>query len=107
MAHAPYMKVRRIGIVGYDGVEAIDIAGPADVFAIANQLLERTTPAYEIVLLAEKRGPIQSESGVAFWDCFTCGEADPDGSREVLVEALRACRSGGSVVARGARKERR
>jgi|SRR5580700_1502705 transcriptional regulator GlxA family with amidase domain len=73
------MKVRRIGIVGYDGVQALDIAGPADVFSLANVMLARKTPAYEVVLLAATKGPISTESGIAFYAHTTiarCGLLD-------------------------------
>ncbi|HEY2475207.1 MAG TPA: hypothetical protein VGI19_10435, partial [Candidatus Cybelea sp.] len=61
------MKVRRIAIVAYDGVAALDVSGPADVFSTANKLLARRAPAYEVVLLGVRRGPITSESGVSFY----------------------------------------
>ncbi len=61
------MRVRRVGIVGYNGVQALDIAGPADVFTIANTLIAAKTPPYVVVLVGAKRGPIASESGIAFY----------------------------------------
>ncbi len=61
------MKARRIGIIAYDGVQALDIAGPADAFSLANVVLARKSPAYEVVLLAPTKGPIATESGIAFY----------------------------------------
>ena len=61
------MKTRRIGIVGYDGLQALDVAGPADVFTTANSRLERKTAPYEVVLLAARKGPIATESGVSLY----------------------------------------
>lgn len=58
------MKTRRIALVAYDGVQALDVVGPADVFAGANQLLGRKPPAYEIVMLSPQSGPVASECGV-------------------------------------------
>lgn len=59
------MKTRRIGIIGYDGLQALDATGPADVFTTANGRLARKAPAYEVVLLAERKGALTTESGLA------------------------------------------
>jgi len=61
------MKVRRIAIVAYDGVQTLDVAGPADVFSGANGLLARNPLPYEIVVLGMRRGPIATESGVRLY----------------------------------------
>lgn len=60
------MRTRRIGIVAYDGVQALDVAGPADVFSIANTLLPTKATQYEVVLLGAKKGPVATESGLRF-----------------------------------------
>lgn len=61
------MKVRRIAIVVYDAVEALDVAGPADVFSAANALLPREPAPYEIVVAGSRRGRVVAESGVSFY----------------------------------------
>ncbi len=61
------MKVRRIGIIGYDGVQALDVTGPADVFAAANQLLQRDPAPYEVRLFGVRKGPIPTEAGLSFY----------------------------------------
>jgi transcriptional regulator GlxA family with amidase domain len=61
------MKTRRIGIIGYDGMQALDVAGPADVFATANSRLNRKTAPYEVVLVGARKGPIATESGLSFY----------------------------------------
>ncbi len=61
------MKVRRIAILVYDAVETLDVAGPADVFSSANQLLAREPAAYDVVVVGLRRGRITSESGVCFY----------------------------------------
>ncbi|HEV2261436.1 MAG TPA: hypothetical protein VGR69_03990 [Candidatus Rubrimentiphilum sp.] len=61
------MKQRRIGITGYNGLQALDVAGPADVFTTANALLARKVVPYEVVLLGERTGPITTESGVSLY----------------------------------------
>jgi transcriptional regulator GlxA family with amidase domain len=73
------MKVRRIGIVGFDGVQALDIAGPADAFTIANSLVAAKAPPYEVVLVGAKKGPIAAESGISLYAGTTlsrCGLLD-------------------------------
>jgi transcriptional regulator GlxA family with amidase domain len=96
-AYTGGMKARRIGIVGYDGVQALDIAGPADAFSLANVVLDRKSPAYEVVLLAATKGPVATESGVAFYAQTTlarCGLLDtiilPGGGAIRLHPDLRA-----------------
>ncbi|MGC1381895.1 MAG: GlxA family transcriptional regulator [Candidatus Baltobacteraceae bacterium] len=84
------MKVRNIGIVGYDGVQALDIAGPADVFSIANALVGGKTPPYAVALLGAKRGPVATESGLSFYAETTlarCGLLDT-----IVVPGGRAAR---------------
>lgn len=66
-ARVPGMKVRRIAILVYDGVETLDVAGPADVFFSANELLGREPAPYDIVVAGTRRGRIVAESGVCFY----------------------------------------
>ena len=57
-------KTRRIGIIGYDGVQALDIIGPADAFSLASAHLSNGS-AYEVVTLGLSRRAFVCESGVA------------------------------------------
>ncbi len=63
MAH---MKSRRrIGLVVFDGITALDLIGPADAFGCAQQGPEGArTPAYELVVLGVTRQSCVAESGV-------------------------------------------
>jgi transcriptional regulator GlxA family with amidase domain len=61
------MKTRRIGIIGYDGLQALDAAGPADVFTTANCQVDRKTAPYEVTLLGARKGALQTESGLALY----------------------------------------
>ena len=54
--------MRRIGIFAYEGVNALDVTGPAEVFAAANDHIGHR--AYEIVLVCAGDKPVRSESGV-------------------------------------------
>ncbi|HEV2262678.1 MAG TPA: GlxA family transcriptional regulator [Candidatus Rubrimentiphilum sp.] len=86
------MKTRRIGIAVYDGVQGLDVAGPADVFTAANALLARNQAPYEIVLIGERKGPVASESGLTLYANATfsrCGLLDTiiiPGGRSLRLE---------------------
>jgi len=58
------MTPRRIGILGYDNVTALDLVGPADVFATACGPGSR--PAYEIVVIGVTGRPFRSDAGLVF-----------------------------------------
>ena len=53
----------KIGIVALPGVQLLDVAGPADVFAEAADQLGRPD-AYEVRVLGMKRGPVRTSCGV-------------------------------------------
>lgn len=57
-------RVRRIGIIGYEGVQGLDIAGPVDAFSAANQIAAEHAPPYEITILAPSKRPFTTESGM-------------------------------------------
>ena len=61
-------KIRPISIVTYPGVEIIDLTGPMEVFAFANNALERSgvcsEPAYPMQVLAANPGPVMSSCGL-------------------------------------------
>jgi transcriptional regulator GlxA family with amidase domain len=84
------MKVRRIAIVAYDGVQTLDVVGPADVFSGANSLLAREPAPYEVAVLGVRHGPIAAESGVRFYADATL--ADGGLFDTVIVPGGRALR---------------
>jgi transcriptional regulator GlxA family with amidase domain len=58
-----------IGILGYDGVTTLDLVGPADVFATANDVWQAQhggPPRYRITLLGLTRQRFVAESGLRF-----------------------------------------
>jgi len=57
-------RTRRIGIIGFDDVQGLDLAGPLDVFSAANGAAERGKAPYEPVVVGIKRGPFRTESGL-------------------------------------------
>ncbi len=73
------MKKRRIGLIGFDGITALDLVGPAEAFAAAatTDLEGRAHPSYEIVVLGLTRHPFTAESGVVFRPKFAMDDAPP------------------------------
>jgi len=60
------VKAKRIGLIGFDGVVAIDLSGPADAFAVASETEGDPKPAYEVVVISPSSKPFVSESGLVF-----------------------------------------
>ncbi len=60
------VRTKRIGFVGFDGVVAVDLAGPADAFAIANEVESDPKPSYEVLIVASSSRPFAAESGLIF-----------------------------------------
>ena len=58
-------RPRRIVLVAFDGVEALDVTGPASVFARVNY---RNPDAYEIVFASARVGSVRSQCGLTFGD---------------------------------------
>jgi len=54
---------RRIGLVAYDGANALDIAGPMEAFNAAGQLAEGRAP-YELRLLTPTGAPARTSTGL-------------------------------------------
>ena len=100
-AHTP----RTIAILGFNGVAALDITGPYEVFSIPSYLAQdKAAPPYRIVLLADQAGLVRSASGLsliadASWRKFhdkvdtllVCGgpEMKPQQSNRQLLDWLR------------------
>lgn len=57
------MKAKRIAVLGYEGVTALDVVGPSEAFATATLDDAR---AYEVVILGITKKPFTAESGVVF-----------------------------------------
>ncbi len=59
-------RTRTIVLLGFDGVAALDITGPYEVFSLPTYLTQDQTMApYRIVLLADQAGPVRSASGLS------------------------------------------
>jgi transcriptional regulator GlxA family with amidase domain len=73
------MKTRRIGLIGFNDVMALDIAGPADAFASVTDGAEQGTGAscYDVVIIGLTRAPFTAQSGLVFKPHTTIAEAPP------------------------------
>jgi transcriptional regulator GlxA family with amidase domain len=73
------MKKRRIGLIGFDGVMALDLAGPADAFgSVTEDAGEgKRNACYEVIIIGLGRAPFAAESGLWFKPHTTTGEAPP------------------------------
>jgi transcriptional regulator GlxA family with amidase domain len=64
---AAHPDTRRIVVLAYDGVEPLDVVGPADIFASAGYRHDGDAidpPPYEILVAAPKAGPVSSFFGL-------------------------------------------
>lgn len=95
-------KIKRIGILGYNDVQALDIAGPVDAFSIASSHLDSErpdqAPAYEVFVLGLNRRAFKSESGLAFIPHRTLESTPPLDT--VIIPGGRALRLEPAISAR-------
>ncbi|HXS49707.1 MAG TPA: GlxA family transcriptional regulator [Sphingomicrobium sp.] len=71
---------KRIGFLAFDGVTLLDLVGPFEVFATANQLSGEAL--YQTCLIGEVRRPIRADSGFSFHAQLPLDEA---GSFDTIV----------------------
>lgn len=62
------MTPKRIAFIGFDGVVAIDLAGPAEAFALAQirEGRDEPRPGYEVLTIGLSKQPFVSGSGIVF-----------------------------------------
>lgn len=58
----PDHQAHRIALITFDGIQILDVTGPASVFAAANDALGRTH--YDVRIVSEKGGLISSNSAI-------------------------------------------
>jgi transcriptional regulator GlxA family with amidase domain len=68
------VPVQAVAIVVYEGIQALDVAGPLDVFSEANSFLERAD-RYHTVLVAAHRNPLRASNGIHMVADLTFEEA--------------------------------
>ncbi|CAN5313729.1 helix-turn-helix domain-containing protein [soil metagenome] len=72
----PYNSTRMVAIVGYPGVQSLDLVGPWEVFAMANRFSGQAR--YELLLAAPSRGPIVSNSGLSLGEAVAFEDLPKD-----------------------------
>ncbi|OSQ38984.1 GlxA family transcriptional regulator [Thalassospira mesophila] len=62
----PHKTVRQMACYAFDNVMSLDVTGPLQVFASANEELARQGQrrAYDVLVFAEQSGPVQTSFGV-------------------------------------------
>ena len=68
------MPAQTVAIVIHEGVQALDVAGPMDVFSEANTFLE-SDDNYETVVVAAHRNPLRASNGLQIVADLTFEEA--------------------------------
>jgi transcriptional regulator GlxA family with amidase domain len=65
----PALNTRAIAMIGFEGIQVLDVTGPLEVFSRASRLLVEQgiadTPPYHVVLAAREAGPVNSSAGLA------------------------------------------
>jgi transcriptional regulator GlxA family with amidase domain len=74
----------KVAIVIFDGVQALDVAGPLDVFAEANTILSEQQK-YEVSLVGPRSGNVTCSNGMQVSVPF--GYADLDTQWDLLLVA--------------------
>lgn len=92
------MTPKRIGLIGFDGVTALHISGPADVFAATtlDDGYGGHVRCYEVFIIGLTSAPFQSESGLSFTPDETIQTAPPLDT--IIIPGGRGIR-GGPVAA--------
>jgi len=73
LAQAPAKKT--VVILAFEGVGALDFAGPFEVFTTASELSE--TPVFQVYVAAEKPGPLRGHNGMVLQPDCTLADCPP------------------------------
>lgn len=61
-------RALRVGILAFDGVEALDLAGPFEVFTTASRMQQRLSGAlagpFEVLCVAREPAPVRARAGL-------------------------------------------
>lgn len=69
------MPVREVALIVHEGVQALDVAGPLDVFAEANGFVEEGE-GYRCVVLASSFAPVRASNGLRIVPDLSLDDAD-------------------------------
>lgn len=98
---------RRVRILLYPGVQALDVTGPHEVFVGANRWSARAHPGqpapYEVQVVAATAGPVRTESGLALVPDLVIGHGRAWGACHTIIvpgtEAIGTARADGPLLA--------
>jgi transcriptional regulator GlxA family with amidase domain len=78
---------REVVLVAYEGVQLLDLAGPADVFDTAGRVVAATQggPGYRVTIATPDGGEVRASSGVGVVGDAALGDVDPSGLDTFLV----------------------
>jgi transcriptional regulator GlxA family with amidase domain len=78
---------RHVVLVGFEGVQLLDLAGPADVFDAASRVIEAAggEPAYRLTIATAGAAAVRASSGMKIESDADVGAIDPDGIDTLLV----------------------
>lgn len=93
-------RPRKIALIGYDGVQSLDLVGPLEVFSMANNFIG--VSLYEVVIASPKGGEIVSNSGLRLAGSVPLGKL-PKPLDTILVAGgneagLRSLREGSTLA---------
>ncbi|MDQ0085172.1 transcriptional regulator GlxA family with amidase domain [Variovorax boronicumulans] len=74
---------KTVAILAMPGVQLLDVSGPLDVFAEAN--LQARSQAYRLQVIATRRGPVRSSSGVRLMPDAVIGDAMDEPIHTLIV----------------------
>lgn len=97
---------RAVVLVGFNGMQALDLVGPLEVFTKANQHAPATGPTpfrYEVVIASPKGGPVATNSGLRIAGSVSLSTVASALDTIMVVggsvEVLRDSREGAALVA--------
>src|SRR5579859_5738421 len=75
----PMGEPRNIGLIGYDGVQALDLVGPSDAFSgvVLDDADGAHRQPYQVFILGLTGKPFRAESGLVFQPTCTLADAPP------------------------------
>lgn len=90
-ARSSHTATRDIAVLGFDGVQTLDVVGPMEVFALANRYAKTAVPPYRVTLASPKGGTLHTNAGLQLAGSTVLADLSPQ--LDTLVIA------GGSEVA--------
>ncbi|MBO9515119.1 MAG: DJ-1/PfpI family protein [Variovorax sp.] len=91
-------RTRRVSILAFDDVEALDLAGPYEVFTTTSRMQQRAMPAapppFEVACVARTTSPVRMRAGLPVVPAFAFADAPPSDELVVpggVVDAAMAC----------------